>query len=153
MTRYQHVMQLAEKYQTKVYFHDNGLGALALVSPRANYRWYGSDTRQYKIFNVKTYPRGERAIIVPRPWRNKCAYFTCLHELGHIAMRHTPKRYRNDAMRCEIQAWNWAMRHSMVSPDANVLDDIRWALTHHPHAKRNDELIDRWMNRWSKHAQ
>jgi hypothetical protein len=155
VTDYEHVMQLAEEFRIDVYFHDvkrvkGGwfTGACAWPSTRSNYRWTSAHTRYYDgAFTVHTAPRTGLCILVPRPWRSKDAYLTCLHEIGHCARKHVPSKYDTSAFKCELEAWDWAIDYSHYDLTLPMLDMMWRCLRVHPYGC-DEKKLKKWYAEW-----
>jgi hypothetical protein len=68
----------------------------------------------------------------PRPY-NELAYFTNLHEVGHVVTIGTNFEYWERMaierrIEAEAQAWLWALDNAKIKPSSATLDNIRWCL-------------------------
>lgn len=73
-------------------------------------------------FGVLNEDRGRLAVpstIVPNPYKSPVNYLTCLHELGHAYHKHGGESYLTAVIRCETEAWIWAIRHARLTSKEN----------------------------------
>jgi hypothetical protein len=84
---------------------------------------------EWKAYHV---PKGSSSfeIDVP-PVRDRKTYFVWLHELGHVACGHvyTLGLREPGQLEREAEAWEWAVQHSIVKPDAADWQEIARCLT------------------------
>jgi len=156
LTHTEHFEWLAEVYGAYVVYHSNPFSTAGCAIPAKPqiYRWSAGDTIKYGGWPNKaaffSFPRN--TIIVPRPWKCIDAYWTCIHELGHIALRHTPKRYKASPLKGEMDAWLWAFEYSIHPLSRQFLNRVYdHYISRHPFAKKevkaNPARLDRWYDK------
>lgn len=63
--------------------------------------------------------------------RSPAAYFTGLHELGHLAHRHHTdytRDYTERRVEAEAEAWDWAFENAQEAPSTSAIEYAREAL-------------------------
>jgi hypothetical protein len=160
MTHTQHIRQLAEEYGITVIYHDGDTNqAIAFLTRpgRDISEWDDYDVGAFKLTqtglikaNYFMWPKN--TILVPPPWKSLNAYFSNLHEVGHIALRHTPSVYNRQTMKCEIDAWTWALENSLTEPTSRHLNEFKASLETYVGRQRQSDLwkINQWYRNQKK---
>lgn len=150
MTLTEHIYELADEFGVTPIFHASRRTAgFALPMPASTYKWTVWHTRKCNGYPNAKVARGfkKNTIIIPRPWYGPDAYWTCLHEIAHCVLRHTPYPYGIDSLKCEMDAWSWALENSIYPLSRTMLNRIyNNYLGNHPIADR-DKRIDKWYER------
>ena len=69
-----------------------------------------------------------RRIISLRGVEDEQEYLTALHEIGHIELKHFEGPYERAKVRCEQEAWEWAIEHSRIPLTTISVEHIRECL-------------------------